>query len=302
MEILYKHLNEQCQDIVLLDSKDRIRYMHKDILIEYPKIKEIHSLLNQLMDRPKKPRMQNLLIIGESNIGKTSIISSFEKKHHSYAIEDENEMSVIVRPVILALASDNADVKDLYTSILEAFWTPYNPADTLVKLRHQVFHLMQECNVKILIIDEIHHFLRGTSKQQRNVMDALKNIGTKLMIPIVGVGLREASLILTSDPQLSSRFDLIKLSKWELNKDFRVLLQAFEKRLPLKKPSNLASKEKGELLHMISQGNLGNLHRLLIECASYAIECETEEITLDIINKFKWIKPTSSLTPREIPI
>lgn len=302
MEILYKHLNERCQDIVLLDAKDRIRYMHKDILIEYPKIKEIHSLLNQLMDRPKKPRMQNLLIIGESNIGKTSIISSFEKKHHSYVIEDENEMSIIVRPVILALASDSADVKDLYASILEAFWSPFNPGDTLVKLRHQVFHQMQECNVKILIIDEIHHFLRGTSKQQRNVMDALKNIGTKLMIPIVGVGLREASLILTSDPQLSSRFDLIKLSKWELNKDFRVLLQAFEKRLPLKKPSNLASKEKTTLLHMISQGNLGNLHRLLIECTSYAIENETEEITLEIINKFKWIKPTNSLTPREIPI
>jgi hypothetical protein len=133
-------------------------------------------------------------------------------------------------------------------------------------------------------------------------MDALKNIGTRLMIPIVGVGLREASLILTSDPQLSSRFDLIKLSKWDLNKDFRILLQAFEKRLPLKKPSVLASKEKATLLHMISQGNLGNLHRLLIECASYAIDNEIEEITLEVINKFKWVKPTNSLTPREIPI
>ena len=302
MEALYKHLNEECQDIVLLNTNERIQYMHKDVLIEYPKIKEIHSLLSQLMDRPKKPRMQNLLIIGESNIGKTSIISSFERKHRSYTLEDENEMSITVRPVILALASDNADVKDLYASILEAFWTPYNPADSLVKLRHQVFCLMQECNVKILIIDEIHHFLRGTSKQQRNVMDALKNIGTKLMIPIVGVGLRESSLILTSDPQLSSRFDLIKLSKWGLSKEFRILVQAFERRLPLKKPSNLASRDKATLLHMISQGNLGNLHRLLIECASYAIKKETEEITVEIINKFKWVKPTNSLTPREIPI
>ena len=120
-------------------------------------------------------------------------------------------------------------------------------------------------------------------------MDALKNIGTKLMIPIVGVGLREASLILTSDPQLSSRFDLIKLSKWELNKDFRVLLQAFEKRLPLKKPSNLASKEKATLLHMISQGNLGNLHRLLIECASYAIENEIDELKNTNLTKWKTI-------------
>jgi len=302
MDNVYPHLNDTSKEIVKLSKQDRINFLHKDVLIEYPKIKEIHSLLKQLMDRPKKPRMQNILIIGESNIGKTSIISSFEKAHRSYSLEDQEGMSVIVRPIVLALASDNADVKDLYASILDSFWTPYNPADSLVKLRHQVFQLMTECNVKLLIIDEIHHFLRGTSKQQRNVMDALKNIGTKLMIPIVGVGLREASLILTSDPQLSSRFDLIKLPKWELDKNYRGLLKAFEKRLPLKKPSNLDIKDKAVLLHTISQGNLGNLHRLLIECTSYAIENEIEEITLEIITKFKWVKPTSSLTPREIPI
>jgi thymidine kinase len=259
-------------------------------------------MLEYLMDKPTKPRMQNLLIIGESNIGKTSIISSFEQTHSSYTIENENNMSIIVRPVILTLASDNVDVKHLYISILESFWTPFNPADPLVKLRHQMFHLMQECNVKILIIDEVHHFLRGTPKQQRNVMDALKNIGNKLMIPLVCVGIKEAELIFTSDPQLSSRFDLIKLSRWELNKDFRALLNSFERRLPLKNASNLHEKDKATLLHLISQGNTGNLHRLLIECATYAINNRTEEITLDIINKFKWVKPTNSLTQREIPL
>lgn len=298
---LYPYLNEQCKNIINNSKEDRINFMHSDILIEYPKIKEIHKLLNQIMNRPKKPRMQNLLIIGESNIGKTSIVKSFVKKHPSYTLEDEEGMSVMNRPVVLALASDNADVKDLYISILEAFWTPFNPGDSLAKLRHQTFMLMTECNVQMLIIDEIHHFLRGTSKQQRNVMDALKNIGNRLMIPIVGVGLREASLILTADPQLSSRFDLIKLSKWSLDKNFRALLKAFEKRLPLRKPSNLDSREKAPLLHMISQGNLGNLHRLLIECATYAIAKDVEYISVDIINKFKWIKPTNSLTPREIP-
>lgn len=302
MEILYTHLNEECQEIVRFSNDERIHHLHKDILIEYPKIKEIHRLLKQVMDRPKKARTQNLLITGESNIGKTSVVSSFEKMHSSYTLEDEHKMTTIVRPVILALASDSADVKDLYISVLESFWTPFNPADSLTKLRHQMFHLLQECNVKMLIIDEIHHFLRGTPKQQRNVMDALKNIGNKLMIPIVCVGLKEATLILTSDPQLSSRFDSIKLTRWELDKNFRGLLQAFEKRIPLKKASNLADKEKASLLYSISQGNLGNLHRLLTECATYAIENGIEEITLDIINQFKWVKPTSTLTPRELPI
>lgn len=298
----YEHLNETCNEIMQLSNKERLRFLDEDIIIEYPKVKKVHQILDHLLDKPKKPRMQNLLIIGESNIGKTSIINSFVYKHTSYTIEDEDGMSVIIRPVISALASDNADVKHLYISILEQFWTPFNPSDSLAKLRHQMFHLMRECNVKILIIDEVHHFLRGTPRQQRNVMDALKNIGNILMIPLVCVGIKESELILTSDPQLSSRFDIIKLSRWELDKDFRGLLQSFERRLPLQKPSHIYDKDKATLLHLISQGNTGNLHRLLIECASYAIENNIEEITLEIINKFKWIKPTKVLTPREIPL
>jgi len=296
----YTHLTNECKSIVELGKQERINFINQDVVIEYSKVKKIHQILDSMLDRPKKPRPRNLLIMGESNIGKTSIIKSFEAKHDSYTLENEEGMSVVVRPVISALASEIAEVKHLYISILEEFWTPFNPADSLVKLRHQMFHLMQECNVQMLIIDEVHHFLRGTPKQQRNVMDALKNIGNKLMIPLVCVGIKEAELILTSDPQLASRFDIIKLTPWELNKDFRILLKSFEARLPLKKPSNLHEKDKATLLHLISQGNTGNLHRLLIECAEYAIENNTEEITLEIINKFKWVKPTNRLTPREL--
>lgn len=296
----YEHLNEQTKNNLHLSKEDRIQSMHEPLWIEYPRTKEIISYLENLMDRPKKPRMQNLLIIGESNIGKTSIITEFEKKHQSYTLEDEDDMSIVVRPVLLALAPSKADEKGLYISILESFWTPFRTTDSLVKLRNQVYYLMRETNVKILVLDEMHHFLSGTPAQQRDVMNALKNIGNKLMIPIVGVGIKDASLILTSDPQLSSRFDLIKLTRWELDKNFRGLLKAFEKRLPLQKPSDLDSKEKATLLHLISRGNLGDLHRLLIECASYAINHNKEEISIEIINKFKWLKPTNSMTPREI--
>ena len=302
MELAYTHLNDETNDIVKLEKNVRIHSLSNDIVIEHPKIKEIHSILKQLMDRPRKPRMQNILIIGESNIGKTSTIRLFEQKHSSYTLENQEGMSIIVRPVILTVASDNADVKFLYISILESFWTPFNPSDPLAKLRHQTFHLLRECNVKMLIIDEIHHFLRGSPKQQRNVMDALKNIGNILMIPIVCAGLKESELILTSDPQLSSRFDVIRLKKWELDVNFLALLKSFEKRLPLKKASQLYSKEKATLLHLISQGKIGDLHKLLIECATDAIKNDIEEITIEIIKKYKWIKPTNSMTPREIPI
>lgn len=298
----YEHIHEDFKYLMNFSKEDRVKSLHEPLWINYPKTTEIIQLLKQIIDRPKKPRTQNLLIIGESNIGKTSIAIEFVKMFQSSTIEDEDGMSVIIRPVVLAQAPSKADEKGLYIAILEAFWTPFHSSDTLAKLRNQTMYLMRECNVKMLIIDEIHHLLSGTPVQQRTVMHALKSLGNELMIPIVGIGIKNASLVLSSSPELASRFDLITLSKWELDKNFRGLLSAFEKRLPLKKPSQLYEKEKATLLYTISGGNLGNLHRLLIECSTYAINEDIEEITVDIIKKFKWVKPTNSLSPREILI
>lgn len=297
-----EHLNEETKKYIYKSKEERLNYLENPIWIPYPKVQELLKHLQRLMATPKKPRMPNLLIIGESNIGKTTIINEFERINSSYVVEDEQEMSVTVRPVVLATAHTKANEKDLYIAILEAFWTPHQVTDSLAKLRHQMFCLMRECNVKILIIDEIHHFLNGTPSQQRDVMQALKNIGTKLMIPIVGVGIKDAALVLSSDPQLSSRFDLIRLSAWELDKNFRGLLKAFEKRLPLKKESKLYERDKATLLHSISLGNLGDLHKLLIVCTRYAIENDIEEITIDILKKFRSFKPTSKFSPREIKL
>ena len=298
----YSHLHDDFKHLMNLSKEDRIKSLHEPIWIAYPKTTQIIQILKQMMERPKKPRIQNLLIIGESNIGKTSIVREFYKTCKDYSIENEDGMSVVVKPIIFAQSPSKADEKGLYISILEAFWTPFRSTDTITKLRSQTLYLMRECNVKMLILDEIHHLLGGTPVQQRTVMQALKSLGNELMIPIVGVGIKNASLVLSSSPELASRFDLITLGKWELDKNFRGLLNSFEKRLPLQKPSLLHSKEKAPLLYTISEGNLGNLHRLLIECATYAINEGIDEITVDIIKKFKWVKPTNKLSPREIEI
>lgn len=299
MNNAFPHLHDDYKHLALLNDQERIESLHADMWINYPRSEKIIQLLGQMMNHPKKPRMQGLLIIGESNIGKTSLIHRFSQLYPDTTIEDDMEMTHVQKPVMHAVMR-GSDEKDLYIAILEKFWTPFRPTDPKVKLRHQLMMLMRECNVKILILDEIHNLLRGSAVKQRIMMDTIKNLSVELMIPIVGVGTKEAALILASDPQHTSRFDLVKLPNWEMDKNFRALLVAFEKRLPLKKPSHLDTKEKAPLLYKTSRGSLGDLHRLLIECSTYAIEQGIEEITVDIINKFKWVKPTDTRSAREI--
>ncbi|MED7819067.1 MULTISPECIES: TniB family NTP-binding protein [unclassified Francisella] len=294
----YTHLNEETKSIVELDLDTRIEYLYQPIWINYPKTIDVIKLLNSLLKRPKQPRMQNLLLIGESNIGKTSLINYFHSIHPNHTSEDEDGMSKVNKTLVIAQSPATADEKGLYVSILDTFWTPYRVTDSTVKLRYQVIHLMRLCNVKMLILDEIHNLLSGTASKQRTVMNAIKNLGNELLIPIVGVGTKDAALILHSDPQHASRFDIVNLPKWDLDKNFRSLLKSFEMRLPLKEASNLASKEKATLLYTISEGNLGDLHKLLIECCITTLETKSESISTDIIKQHKWVKKTHGLRRR----
>jgi len=281
----YGHIKKEFRTLIQLGMDDRINSLYESIWINYPKTKEIIEQLTSLMSRPKKSRMQNLLIIGESNIGKTSIISQFTKANPDVVIEDEENVSKAVKSVVVVQFPASADERGLYISILEQFWAPLKATDPAVKLRHQALHLLRECGVRVLILDEIHNLLAGTAAKQRIVMNVLKSLGNELQISLVGVGTSDAALILQSDPQHMSRYDIVKLPKWELDKSFRALLKSFEERLPLKEPSNLILKEKALLLFTYSKGNLGDLHRLLIDCAKQAIETGEEKIMVETIKK-----------------
>lgn len=296
----YNHLVPEYRYLMEYNDEKRIESLDEHLWINYPKSDEILQLLGQVLSRAhKKPRVQGLLIIGESNIGKTSVVKQFLAMHKKSLVVDEEEMTHASIPVVYALTK-SSDERDLYIGILERFFTAFRPTDPLAKLRHQALSLMRECQVKMLILDEIQNLLRGTSVRQHIMMDAIKNLSNELMIPIVGVGTKDAALILATDPQHTSRFDIVRLSRWELDKNFRGMVAALEKRLPLKKPSALDKKEKATLLYNISRGNLGDLHRLLIECTRYAIQQGSEEITEDIIVKYSWLKPTDTKSAREI--
>jgi hypothetical protein len=291
----FTHVHPEFFHIMGLSDVERLAFLDEPRWIGYDQAKLILDSLNALMVKPKRPRMPGLLVVGESNNGKTTVIQRFYDLCGQPFVNDDAEP---VKPVILAEAPPSADEKGLYISLLERFFAPYRASDSAAKLRYQVIHLFRACHVKLLVVDEFHSLLTGTSTKQREVMNAIKLLCNELCIPIVGVGTREAVRVLHSDPQHASRFDVVSLPLWSLNKDFQKLLASFEKVLPLKSPSRLHQPELASAFHAISGGNLGDLHRLLVECSRVAIESGEERITLEIIKSKSWVRPTKGI--REI--
>ncbi len=293
----YSHIHEDFLHLMELPKKDRISALDESFVIQYPKANEIIQIMLNLMNKPKKYRMQNLLIIGEPNMGKTTIARKFYEMNPNKRIEDEKG-EILIKPVLYVNVQGPSE-KEFYTSILDQFWAPYRTTHQTLQLKQQAIHLLKKCNVKTIIFDEIHNILNGTAAKQRAIMDQIKNLSNELMIPMILIGTKSAAMVLYTDMQHVSRFDIIKLQPWELNNDFRGLIKSFEKRLPLEKPSNLTTKEKTTLLYDISQGNLGNLHKILIQCATHAIENDLEEITLDVIKRFSFMKESKSTNPKD---
>lgn len=288
----YQHIHADFRHILLLSDKERIAFLDEPRWIEYRLAKQIQDTLYGLLNKPARPRMPNLLIVGDSNNGKTTIIRRFCDVYGQGYVNDEAEP---VKPIILAEAPPTADEKGLYLSILSRFFTPSRPSDPVSKLRYQVIHLFRSCHVRMLIIDEFHSLLTGSAIKQREVMNAIKLLCNELAIPIVGVGTKEAVRVLHTDPQHASRFDVINLPAWQLDKEFQQLLVGFERILPLKHPSRLHQPELALLIHTISEGNIGNLYRLLVECATQAINSGSETITKEIIENKSWVRPTRGI-------
>lgn len=288
----YEHIHPDFRHVMALSAEERMEFLDQPRWIGYTVAQNILDTLQGLLHKPKRPRMPNLLIVGDSNNGKTTVIERFR---HLCGASYVNADSEPVKPIIIAEAPPSADEKGLYISILEQFFSPYRATDPTSKLRYQAIHLFRACHVSMLVIDEFHSLLTGSPVKQREVMNAIKLMCNELAIPIVGVGTREAVRVLHTDPQHASRFDVMTLPLWELNVDFQRLLAGFEKVLPLKNRSNLHSPDLASLFYTISEGNTGNLHRLLIECAQEAIRSGKEQIDRAIVEKKAWLRPTRGI-------
>lgn len=288
----YEHIHPDFRHVMALTDAERINFLQEHRWVGYAAANQVMDTLQALLHTPKRPRMPNLLIVTEPNNGKTSIVQRFHELCGQGYVNEDTEA---VKPIILAQSPPRASEKELYIALLERFFTPYRATDPVAKLRYQVIHLCRSCHVRMIIIDEFHSLLTGTPRQQREVMNTLKLLCNELMIPIVGVGTRDAVRVLHTDPQHASRFDVMTLPVWVLDKDFQHLLAGFEKVLPLKHPSRLHRPELATLLHVISQGNIGDLHRLLRECAGEAIRSQQEYIDKNIVERKVWIRPTRGI-------
>jgi type II secretory pathway predicted ATPase ExeA len=246
------HLPPDVRPVAELDAEARIAHIRSDRWIQHSAAQRLLGYLQEAFEQPPRERMENLLLLGESGMGKTMLIRKFERQNA--AIFDE-VAGVQRRPVVVMLMPPQPTEQEFFHLLLEAIGAPSGEYwMRTAQLRNSAFRLLREVGARVLVIDEINSVLAGTPRQQRLFLQLLRFLSNDLRMALVGVGVPEARHALLSDAQLRSRFTDIELPPWVPGDDLRDFVNRLVWSLPLRQPSPVDSAKLRGLLAERSGG------------------------------------------------
>lgn len=291
------NLLPEAREIVERSDRDRIEYIESDKWIPYPRANQILEKMDALLRAPNRSRMPNLLVVGDSNNGKTSVVKTFCRNH-----PPTDGLMGDAYPVVYVQAPPVPDERRFYDEIFSVLMVPFRHRDAPSQKLDDIKYYFEKIGTRMLIVDEIHNVLSGSMIKQRAFMNALKNLGNKMMIPIVLVGTKDALVATSTDMQISSRFKPIRLPLWKLDMEYAQMLASIEQTLPLKRSSSLASRELAPEIHRLSEGQIGEIVSVVSEAAVMAIKNGSERITMKEIKDCEFILPSQRRTLAELEV
>ena len=278
-----KRLDPAVQEVIKKSNAERIDFIQSDKWIGYSAAKGILADLENLLNCPPRQRKRFLLITAKSGNGKTTLLKRFYKVHPPTRID-----GTVISPVIMIEGPAGPSVDDFYSSILFELGAPLAPTTFGKKL--QLKRLLPRVNCKMLLIDNFHDFKFGNSDLKKKYLAAVRKLATDtaVSISIVATSTHIARNVIEGDAQMYSRFKFKNLPTWKNDDEFRSLLYAFERTLPLKKHSNLVSEKLMNRILIMSEGLIANIEEILQEAAEMAIVTERERIDEEILKSIAY--------------
>lgn len=276
------HLHESVRPVVDLPADRRITHLQNDRWVDHPIAVQALQRLEQLLDLPRRTRMPCLLVYGDSGMGKTMLLEKFRRAHRPYfepqrGVERIDVLSIQMPPV--------PSQSRFYGQILQALGAPIRPGDRIFAIETVAMGLLRSIRPRMLVVDEVHHLLAGSARDQRASLNLLKYLANDLQCSVVALGTQDARTAMQSDPQISSRFRPLEIPRWREGEPLQRFLLAFERLLPLRQPSRLAERSTSRLILDRSGGITGNIAEILVQAAQLAILREQEHVDIGMIEE-----------------
>jgi replication-associated recombination protein RarA len=280
MTLDLSHLSAPTRELAFQDAKARIQLVQAARWVAFPRAGVAVEELERRFHYPTCARMPCMLLYGDSGMGKTMILEKMERQHpKSY----DERRGITKRPVLIVQMPASPNERRFFTRILEVLGAPYSMREQIGVLEGRVIRLLKDLGTQLLFIDEVHHLLAGSHRDQRRALNLLKFLTNELKIVIVAVGTSDAFHALQTDVQVASRFEPLLIPRWTETDAFRAFVVAYGKLLPLRKPSAFGEPDMIRTLITQSAGITGRVTGLLGRAAEIAIQDGSEVIDSTIV-------------------
>jgi hypothetical protein len=276
------HLHPEVRPLAMLDDESRIALIRAERWIAHATAIGILESLQEAFTQPRSERMENVLLIAESGMGKTSLIRRFERNNVAAC---DPTSGITPRPVVVMLMPQEPNEDAFFVQLLKAVAAPFDLASRRhrLALRETTFRVLRELETRVLVIDEINSLLVGTARQQRLFLQLLRFLSNELRIALVCTGVPEARHALLSDPQLRSRLYDLELPPWKACPELQAFINLLVQGLPLRRPSPVDSVRLRRLLAERSGGITLVICRALERAGVAAIRSGRECIDLAML-------------------
>ncbi|MBB2162695.1 TniB family NTP-binding protein [Gluconacetobacter sacchari] len=269
--------------VAALGDEDRIAHIRAKRWIDYPHAARVLWRLEELYVQPRSDRMENLLLLGRSGMGKTMLIRKFARQ----VTLDLGEPGIVrLHPVVVMLMPHDPTAPRFFTQLLRAIGVPSaDSCEAIMPREATILRLLSEVGVKVIVIDELNSVLAGTARQQRCFLQLLRWLSNELRVALVGVGVPETRHALMSDDQLRSRFMHLELPDWQEGEPFTRFVTQLIWSLPLRAPSRVNGRRLTKLLLGRTGGITLGVCKVIERAAIAAIRSGQEHLDLSAFER-----------------
>lgn len=250
--------------------------------ISFPHVKRVLTALERIRSyHCAREEAEHVMLLGESGVGKSTLLSRFVAKHAPIEHDEFTEV-----PVLYVALGPSPTPKILACTLLKALGDPKWQTGREIELTARLVFLIKQCRVRLVIIDEANHLIdRGGEKTLHTSADWLKRLVDATRVSFVLAGIPRTRRLLETNDQLRERFreviaiDRFSVANESAKHEFRSALKVFKGYLRDLPTIDISGADIARLFAFATDGRLRDIRRLLVRAVELASEMPEPKLT-----------------------